>query len=563
MRLKCFGWTRQTYHPRQTAKQMDAYQAHCDAWRWRIPDTFNIGDAVCTRHAANPLMRDKPAIFWESESGETATITYSELDRKARALAAQLWARGVKAGDKVAIALPQRIETAIAHIAVSRMGAVAVPLTVLFGPDALEFRLTNAEVVALIGDDISLGNIATIRGQLPLLRFTIGLGALGDFSFSTLISGTFAPQVFAQTNADAPALIIYTSGTTGPPKGALLPHRALIGNLSGMVYSHNVFPQPGDVFWSPADWAWTGGLIDALLPCLYFGVPIVGYQGRFDPVKAFELMAKYKVRNTFLFPTALKAMMKALPEPRLHYDVQLRSIMAAGEAVGETVYAWTRDALGVTLNEMFGQTELNYIVGNCNAVWPSKPGAMGRGYPGHKVGVIDSEGNEVNAGETGEVALRRSNDHGESDPVFFLSYWKNERATAEKYCGAWCKTGDMARIDDEGYLWYEGRSDDVIKSAGYRIGPAEVENCLVKHEAVANAAVIGKPDAERGAIIKAFIVLQKGYAASTALEAQLREHVRMRLAPYEYPKEFEFIDALPMTTTGKVQRKVLRDREIG
>jgi acetyl-CoA synthetase len=539
----------------------DAYAHHHAHWHWHVPEHFNIGDAVCTRHAQNPAMRDRPAIWWENDAGETATITYGELDTKAAALSRALAERGVGAGEKVAIALPQRIETAIAHVAIYRMGAVAVPLTVLFGPDALEYRLADAEVVGLIGDDSALVNVALIRSRLPLLRFTIGIGTLGDFSFSSHTSVTFAPRVLTKTRADDPALIIYTSGTTGPPKGALIPHRALIGNLSGMVYSHNLFPQPGDVFWSPADWAWTGGLIDALLPCLYFGVPIVGYQGRFDPVKSFELMAKYRVRNTFLFPTALKAMMKALPEPRLHYDIQLRSIMSAGEAVGEAVYAWSRDALGVTLNEMFGQTELNYIVGNCNAAWPSKPGAMGRGYPGHKVGVIDANGAEVKAGETGDVALRRTNDHGEPDPVFFLNYWKNKNATAEKYTGDWCRTGDMARIDDEGYLWYEGRADDVIKSAGYRIGPAEVENCLVKHEAVANAAVIGKPDAERGAVIKAFIVLQKGFAASNALEDDLRAHVRGRLAPYEYPKEFEFIDALPMTTTGKVQRKVLRDRE--
>jgi acetyl-CoA synthetase len=214
---------------------------------------------------------------------------------------------------------------------------------------------------------------------------------------------------------------------------------------------------------------------------------------------------------------------------------------------------------------MFGQTELNYIVGNCNALWPSKPGAMGRGYPGHRVGVIDATGNEVKPGETGEVALHRVAPSGEPDPVFFLHYWKNEAATAEKYTGDWCRTGDIARVDDEGYLWYEGRSDDVIKSAGYRIGPAEIENCLLKHSAVANAAVIGVPDAERGSLIKAFIVLSEAAKSSKLPTAQLFEdlqmHVRGKLAPYEYPKLFEIVDALPMTTTGKVQRKMLRDQE--
>jgi acetyl-CoA synthetase len=547
----------------------DFYALHRDRWRWNTPTHFNIGDAVCTRHAMEPTLRDRIAIHWESEHGETATISYATLHARAAALSASLRALGVGEGDKVAVALPQRIETAIAHIAIYRLGAVAVPLTVLFGPDALEYRLNNAEVSVLIGDDVSLANVATIRENVPGLRTTIGIGALGDHRFNMLAPTQAVPpeiDVYSRpTDANAPALIIYTSGTTGPPKGTLIAHRSLLGNLSGMIYSHNVFPQPGDVFWSPADWAWTGGLIDVLLPCLYYGVPLVGYQGRFDPVKAFELMQKYGVRNTFLFPTALKAMMKAVPAPREHYDLKLRSIMSAGEAVGETVYAWTRDALGVTLNEMFGQTELNYIVGNCNALWSSKPGAMGRGYPGHRVGVIDPDGNEVKPGETGEVALHRLAPNGESNPVVFLEYWRNPTATQEKYTGDWACTGDVARIDDDGYLWYEGRADDVIKSAGYRIGPAEIENCLIKHPAVANAAVIGKPDAERGAIIKAFIVLQPDQKAKNVptpqLVESLQQHVKARLAQYEAPKEFEFIEALPMTTTGKVQRKVLRDRE--
>jgi acetyl-CoA synthetase len=547
---------------------MDSYQTHCERWRWNTPSVFNIGDAVCTRHALEPTMRDRVALFWENDRGERTTLTYGELDARALALTHSLVRLGVREGEKVAVALPQRVETAVAHVAIYRLGAVAVPLTVLFGPDALEYRINNAEVVVLIGDDVSLANVNAIREKTPGLRATIGIGALGDHNFVQLLEPNQQVETglrVRETPADAAALIIYTSGTTGPPKGTLIAHRTLLGNLSGMIYSHNMFPQPGDVFWSPADWAWTGGLVDALLPCLYYGVPLVGYQGRFDPVSAFELMQKYRVRNTFLFPTALKAMMKAVPRPREHYDLHLRSIMSAGEAVGDAVYAWTRDALGVTLNEMFGQTELNYIVGNCNVLWPSKPGSMGRAYPGHRVGVVDANGNEVAPGETGEVALHRYSPNGEPDPVVFLEYWRNPGATEDKFTGDWARTGDTARIDADGYLWYEGRADDVIKSAGYRIGPAEIENCLIKHPAVANAAVIGKPDRERGAIIKAFIVLQADFLASKVPTAQLVEslqaHVKSRLAQYEAPKEFEFVESLPMTTTGKVQRKALRDRE--
>jgi acetyl-CoA synthetase len=484
-------------------------------------------------------------------------------------------------GDRIAIYLPQRRETVVALLASFMRGAVAVPLTVLFGPDALAYRLKNAECKAIVCDAQSLPNVLAVRDQCQELReiFVCDSNELenlppGVRSFEDEVANATPIAHCEDTLADDPALIIYTSGTTGPPKGALIPHRAMFGNMSGFLYSHNLRPDPSKpledvepfVFWSPADWAWTGGLWDALLPTLFLGQTIVGYRGRFDPVRAFELMEKFEVTSTFLFPTALKMMMKAVPNPREQYDLKLRSIMSAGESVGETVFNWTRDALGVTTNEMFGQTELNYIVGNSHKLWPAKPGSMGRGYPGHRVAIIDDEGNALPAGSTGDVAVNRFDIHGDPDPVFFLGYLNNETATRDKYAGDWCRTGDMAKLDQDGYLWYEGRSDDVIKSAGYRIGPAEVESCLIQHPAVAMAAVIGKPDAERGAIVKAFIVLsgvylKSGGTASKALEEQLAQHVRDKLAPYEYPKEFEFVSELPMTTTGKIQRKVLRERE--
>jgi acetyl-CoA synthetase len=356
-------------------------------------------------------------------------------------------------------------------------------------------------------------------------------------------------------------VLIYTSGTTGPPKGALMPHRALIGNLPGFVASQDWFPQPGDVFWSPADWAWTGGLMDALLPTLYFGFPIVGARGRFAPERAFELMERYRVTSTFLFPTALKMMMKSVPEPRAWYRLALRSMMSAGEAVGGAVFAWTKEALGITVNEMFGQTEMNYIVGNSHTRWPARAGSMGRPYPGHRVAVIDDAGHQLPPGAMGEVAINRFDIHGHADPIFFIEYWRNPTATRNKFTGDWSRTGDQATVDEDGYLWYQGRTDDMFKAAGYRIGPSEIENCLVKHRAVANAAVVPKPDTERGAVVKAFVVLTAGFEGSAALVEELQQHVRGQLAPYEYPKEIEFIGELPMTTTGKVQRRVLRDLE--
>ena len=402
-------------------------------------------------------------------------------------------------------------------------------------------------------------------------------------------------SIWPQTGSEDGAVLIYTSGTTGPPKGALIPHRALIGNLSGFVCSQNWLGfdpvRPGSesndtTFWSPADWAWTGGLMDALLPTLYFGRPIVAYRGRFDATAAFALMQQHKVTHTFLFPTALKAMMKAVPRPSEHFDLSLQAIMSAGEAVGDAVFNWCRDELGVTLNEMFGQTEINYIVGNCamngqaglNVGWPARPGSMGRAYPGHRIALLNDDGHECGVDEIGDVAICTLDPHGAPDPIFFLGYWNNEAGTAAKYTTdaqglRWCRTGDLASRDADGYLWYQGRADDVFKVAGYRIGPSEIENCLVKHPAVANAAVVPKPDRERGALVKAYIVLAADFIATSEggtgasrhfeqdLIAQLQQHVKTRLAPYEYPKEIEFVHELPMTTTGKVQRRVLRLQE--
>jgi acetyl-CoA synthetase len=256
-------------------------------------------------------------------------------------------------------------------------------------------------------------------------------------------------------------------------------------------------------------------------------------------------------------------MMKAVPEPRQRYQLALRSIMSAGESVGDTVFEWCRTALGVTPNEMFGQTEMNYVVGNSNKRWPAKPGSMGRPYPGHNVAVLDSDGVPVPPGGTGEIAVNRLDIHGFPDPVMFLGYWRNEAATQAKFKGDWCLTGDLATIDEDGYLWYAGRADDVFKSAGYRIGPGEIESCLIGHPAVANAAVVPKPDAERGALVKAYVVLTPEFAQRDhgEITENLQEHVRERLAPYEYPKEIEYVDELPMTTTGKIQRRILRQRE--
>jgi len=581
-----------------TPKSADHHPAMHQSLRWQVDERFNIAQ-VCSHRwaqsqpAAVAIVEHRPA-------GSPRLYAYADLQRGADALSRVLEGLGVRPGDRVAIVMPQRFETAVAYIALLQMGAVAIPLSVLFGPQALAYRLQDSEAVAAIADGSSMPALMHLRQDCPALRHLIGVdGSGGDIDYGQAVAA--APHTGyppAPTLAEDPAVLIYTSGTTGPPKGALIPHRALIGNLTGFICSQNWFGFDGvrndrsqAVFWSPADWAWTGGLMDALLPTLYFGRPIIACTERFSAEMAFELMQQHGVTHTFLFPTALKAMMKSCPRPRAVHRLHLQAIMSAGEAVGDAVYAYCRDQLGVIVNEMFGQTEINYIVGNCAMQWarspqglpepgrpgqalgwPARPGSMGKPYPGHRVAVIDERGDECPVGVPGDVALHRLDVNGQPDPIFFLGYWKNPRATESKFTGPWCRTGDLARRDEDGYLWYEGRSDDVFKSAGYRIGPGEIENCLVKHPAVANAAVVPKPDRDRGALVKAYVVLSPEYQVrrpagpererfDADLIVSLQGHVRALLAPYEYPKEVEFIDELPMTTTGKVQRRVLRLQE--
>lgn len=564
----------------------DQYRELYRSFRWHVPPEFNIAEVCARRWAAET---SRVAIHAETADGRAIAYTYAALVADANRLSNALAALGVRRGDRVAILLAQRAETAVAHLAIYQLGAVAMPLSVLFGADALAYRLADSEAVAAICDGTTAATLHGLRELCPHLRHVIGVG-LGDgeggddsgqrmLSWQTLLERAVDRFDPVRTRATDAAVLIYTSGTTGPPKGAVLPHCALIGNLPGFVASQDWFPRAGDVFWSPADWAWTGGLMDALLPTLYFGFPIVAHaardeRGRFSADAALHVMQRFGVTNSFLFPTALKLMMRspAWNDDRLRATVgaaqtiRLRAVMSAGEPVGAAVFEWAQNALGVTVNEMFGQTEMNYIVGNSHEKWPARAGAMGRPYPGHRVAVIDDEGNEVKRGEPGDVALHRLDIHGAPDPVFFVGYWKNDEATRRKFTGpiqsSWCRTGDLATMDADGYLRYQGRADDMFKAAGYRIGPGEIENCLLGHPAVANAAVVPKPDTERGAVVKAFVVLVAGYAAEPALVEALQAHVRGRLAPYEYPKEIEFIEQLPMTTTGKVQRRVLKELEV-
>ena len=493
------------------------------------------------------------ALYCENGRGECAEYTFGDLQRLSNQLANVLVSFGLQKGDRVAILLPQRVETGVAHLAAWKAGALSLPLSILFGVDALKYRLQDSGARFVIASSEACEKLRALREDLPELHSIIDCDdeAAGFWPLIDKASDSFQSVA---TLADDPALVIYTSGTTGPPKGAVLPHRCLLGNLPGFELSQNFFPQSGDLMWTPADWAWTGGLLDGLIPAWVYARPVLGFDGgRFDPERACDLLAKYRVRNAFIPPTALK-MLRQVPDIRQR-GVALRSVMSAGESLGAHIFEWAKDALGVEVNEMWGQTEFNYLVGNCSQIMSVKPGAMGKPYPGHRVEPVDEEGHVLADGEIGELCAMRD------DPVMFLGYWQREQATRDKFIGPWWSTGDLGYRDSDGYLWFMGRKDDVISSAGHRIGPGEIEDCMLKHPAVAQAAAIGIPDELRGEIIKAFIVLAPGQQPSDELKRDIQERVRRERAVYEYPREVEFIDELPMTTTGKIRRIELRQRE--
>jgi acetyl-CoA synthetase len=529
------------------------YAALYREFRWPELARYNIGHDVCDKWAERDPAR--LAILNVRADGSSENITFGWLRETSNRLANALAAHGIARHDRVAMLLPQTPEAAAGHVAIYKLGAVAVPLAILFGVDALSYRLQNAGVKAVITNAQGLAKLAQIRHELPDLALVLsidgpGEGALGLAEEIARASDAFTPVA---TTPDDPALMIYTSGTTGQAKGALHGHRVLLGHLPGIEMPHDFFPQPGDRFWTPADWAWAGGLLDCLLPSLHHGVAVVARKfEKFDPEEAFALMARTQVRNAFIPPTALR-MLRSAGSPRGRHAIALRTLGSGGESLGAETYEWGRDAFGLTINEFYGQTECNLVLSSCALIGVSKPGAIGKPVPGHDVAVIRPDGARADAGELGQIAVRRP------DPVMFLEYWGRPEATREKFIGDWMTTGDQGVVDDAGYITFVGRDDDVITSAGYRIGPGEIEDCLIKHPAVALAAVIGKPDAVRTEIVKAFIVLKPGFDGSDALAAEVRDFVKTRLSAHEYPREVSFIREMPITTTGKIIRRLLRD----
>jgi acetyl-CoA synthetase len=560
---------------------LGSYRATVDGFVWDIPEYFNIGHDVCDKWADGS---GRLALIYETADGVSTRYSFDDLKAYSNQ-AAQCWiAAGLQAGERVGIFLPQSPETAICHIAAYKAGAIAVPLFTLFGVEALQFRLQNSRTRVLITDAAGIAKLAEIRASLPDLATVYcvdtppaDVDANADDAGSTASSVTSSAKTWSETwsdvlpfwpalaghskdyepvrtRADDPAVIIYTSGTTGKPKGALHAHRVLLGHLPGVELSHDFFPQSGDLIWTPADWAWIGGLLDVLLPSLHHGIPVLARRfEKFNAAAVFELIARHQVRNMFLPPTALK-MLRAASGNTRPPGLNVRTIASGGESLGQELLQWGRDMFGVTINEFYGQTECNMVVSSCGALFPTQPGSIGRAAPGHRVAIVDDSGQLLGPDCIGNIAIEAP------DPVMFLGYWENEAATREKFAGAFLLTGDLGTQDAEGAIRFVGRNDDVITSAGYRIGPGPIEDCLLKHPAVAMVAVVGVPDAQRTEIVKAFIVLKPQAVPSSELVSELQRFVSTRVAAHEYPRAIEFVDSLPTTATGKIIRRELRER---
>ncbi|HEU0146778.1 MAG TPA: acyl-CoA synthetase [Bradyrhizobium sp.] len=532
-------------------KETSDYDQLYRDFRWQVPLRFNIATVCCDRHADGTSRR---ALTIVEEDGKARRVSFDELATFSRRFASVLASDGLSPGDRVAVFLSQSLELPIVHLAAFRAGFVSVPLFTLFGEDALQFRLANSGAKALVTDAAGYAKLAKIREALPDLKAVYVTDGSGDGAkpFWRALKAASDQFTTADTSCDDPAIIIYTSGTTGNPKGALHAHRVLLGHLPNVEMVHGFFPKPDDVMWTPADWAWIGGLFDALFPALYHGVPVVGYRAKkFEPQAAMQLMADYAIRNVFLPPTALKLMRLANVR---HEGVKLRSILTGGESLGAELLEWVRATFGIDAHEIYGQTECNLVVGNNAKLFPIRPGSMGKATPGFEVVVVNDKGEELPRGTRGIIGVRQPN------PCSIIEYWRNPEATRKKFAGDVLLTGDLGHQDDDGYFWYASREDDVITSAGYRIGPAEIEDTLLKHPAVALAAVVGVPDPIRTEAVKAWIVLRPGFAPNDQLARDIQDFVKVKLAAHEYPRYVEFTETLPMTATGKVLRRELRAR---
>lgn len=530
-----------------------SYDEIYNGFRWRIPARLNIATLVCDRHAAGP---DRTALIHQRRDGSVRQYSFGDMARASSRIANLFQATGLSRGSRVAILLGQEPEAAMVHLGAWKTGLISVPLSRLFGDEALVARLADCSVAALVTDRDGYAKLAPFRERLPALRrvWLIDGQESGAPCLEAALqeaSDTFVPLELAPED---PAYLTYTSGTSGRAKGVLKSHAAILGLVPAVEFANEFFPQPGDLAWSPADWAWMAGMTNVLFASWFHGVPVLAFPGRgFDAEEVLATLARHEVRNALLTPTMLK-MLRQVPDPQ-RYGVRLRSITSGSEAVGAELTEWSRDTFGIGINVVYGQTECNMVLANNQRVMTVKPGSLGRPSPGHRVAIVDETGTELPAGTRGQIAIRKP------DPLMMLRYWNDPEATRRKFARDWMLTGDIGSTDEDGHFWFHGRCDDLILSSGYRIGPAEVEEVLLQHPAVALAAVIGVPDPERHEIVKAFIVPKDGARIGAALERDIQEHVKRRLARHEYPREIAFVDSVPMTPTGKIMRGELRRME--
>jgi acetyl-CoA synthetase len=524
------------------------WDAMTAAFRWPRPSRFNIAEVCCDVWARSDP--DRLALRHLQLDDVVRDYTFGDLARTSRRLANVLAGHGITRGDRVAVLLPQSPEALLTHLAAYRLGAIVVPLFTLFGEDGLRFRLADSGARALVTDTPNAEKIVAIRADLPALETVLSIDGRseGALDFWRALGWAAETHASVATGPDDPAFLSYTSGTTGPPKGALHGHRVLLGHLPGISLAHEFLGQPGDRIWTPADWAWMGGLTNVLLPSLFYGVTVISHRmPKFDPEAAVALMGRLGARNAFFPPTALNLMR----QQGITRAPGLRTVTSAGEALGASLLEWGREAFGRTINEFYGQTECNAVLGNSAALAEVRPGSAGRAVPGHRVAILSPDGTPLPPGEIGEIGVAAP------DPVMFLGYWNNPTKTAEKFRGDWLLTGDEGTMDPEGYVYFRARTDDVITSSGYRIGPGEIEDCLTGHPDVASAAVVGVPDPIRTEIVKAFVVVKPG-ASLAGLEAALIGRVRARLSAHVAPRAVEFVETLPLTATGKIRRAALR-----